>query len=98
MTLWETQRGTDPQDPDTDNDNVRDDEDNCPLTSNSNQANTDANLAAQPGSLVQGDALGDACDDNDATMTSSLMMRKMKINNLVYDDGAEPDPRNPDTR
>ena len=92
----ETQRGTDPQDPDTDNDNVRDDEDNCPLTSNSNQANTDANLAAQPGSLVQGDALGDACDDND---DNDLLSddEEDENNNLVYDDGAEPDPRNPDT-
>jgi cysteine-rich repeat protein len=92
----EIQAGTDPRDPDTDNDNVRDDEDNCPLTPNSNQANTDANLAQQPGSLIQGDSLGDACDDND---DNDLLtdVEEDTNNNLVYDLGAEPNPKNPDT-
>jgi hypothetical protein len=42
---------TDPLDPDTDDDTVGDNTDNCPLTPNTDQANAD------------GDALGDVCDD-----------------------------------
>ena len=43
---------TDPIDPDTDGDGTNDGTDNCPLVSNSDQADSD------------GDGLGNACDDN----------------------------------
>ena len=92
----EIQNGTDPLLFDTDGDNVRDDNDNCPLTPNTNQRNTDEDQASQPGSLVVGDALGDACDDND---DNDLLTDDEEDynNNLIFDDGAEPDPRNPDS-
>ena len=92
----EIQNGTDPLLADTDGDNVRDDNDNCPLTPNSNQRNTDADLASRAGSLVVGDALGDACDDNDDNDLLTDQEEDFN-NNLIFDDGAEPDPRNPDS-
>lgn len=49
----ERQVGTDPRDPDSDDDGDLDGGDNCPTTSNSSQADTD------------GDGAGDACDPDD---------------------------------
>jgi hypothetical protein len=45
--------GTDPNNPDSDGDSIKDGPDNCKLSSNSSQTNTD------------NDSLGDACDDDD---------------------------------
>ncbi|MAD60256.1 MAG: hypothetical protein CMH49_01920, partial [Myxococcales bacterium] len=92
----EIQTGTDPLLFDTDSDNIRDDNDNCPLTPNTDQRNTDRTLAAQQGSLVVGDTLGDACDDNDDNDLLTDLEEDYN-NNLIFDDGAEPDPRNPDS-
>ena len=88
--------GTDPLDIDTDNDTIRDDVDNCPLTPNTNQINTDETLAAQPGALIVGDGLGDACDDND---DNDLLtdLQEDSNGNSIYDNGVEPNPHNPDT-
>jgi cysteine-rich repeat protein len=59
---------TDPKDPDTDNDQEPDNTDNCPLTFNPNQENTDAALVSAGETLIIADGLGDECDlddDND---------------------------------
>ncbi len=49
----EAERGTDPNDPDTDDDGAGDGEDNCPTVPNENQLDVDS------------DGLGDACDPTD---------------------------------
>ncbi|WP_372810215.1 neutral/alkaline non-lysosomal ceramidase N-terminal domain-containing protein, partial [Litorivivens sp.] len=54
----ETEQGSDPTNPDTDADGIRDGDDNCPIDSNADQADFDR------------DDLGDTCDsddDNDGT-------------------------------
>jgi hypothetical protein len=51
--------GTDPLDPDTDNDGILDGQDNCPKTSNQNQADKD------------NDGIGDACDPTDNSSSPS---------------------------
>ena len=56
---------TDPLNPDTDDDGVLDNVDNCALTNNGDQQNTDADLVASGNTLITADSLGDACDDDD---------------------------------
>jgi cysteine-rich repeat protein len=88
---------TNPKDPDTDADGIQDDVDNCPLASNQDQLNTDQDLAIQPNALVQGDALGDACDlndDNDLLLDSE---EDFDGDGLYDQDDGESDLNNPDT-
>ena len=75
--------GTDPTDPDTDDDGNLDGVDNCPLTANSNQNDLDNN------------GQGDACDDDDDGDGLLDVVEDVNGNGLV--DGGETNPLNPDT-
>jgi hypothetical protein len=80
---------------DSDSDGIRDDTDNCPVNHNADQLNTDANLALQPGALVQGDSLGDVCDDNDDN--DLLTDIQEDTNNNGVHNGGETNLKDPDT-
>jgi hypothetical protein len=77
---------TDISDPDSDDDLIIDGEDNCPLIFNNDQRNTDADLAAIPGSLVNGDDLGDACDEDDDNDTVDDIDDSDSLNPFVCSD------------
>ena len=87
--------GTDPQDPDTDNDGAQDGPDNCRLAANAGQENTDTALnaagATHFGLPLPADALGDACDsddDNDAfTDAVELAIGTNPLDNCVAGPG-----------
>ncbi len=80
-TEWERQ--TNPLDPDSDDDGFRDDQDNCPLTVNPEQIDTD------------GDGYGNACDDDDDE--DGLLDTEEDVNGNGIVDQGESDPLNGDS-
>ena len=75
-------------DDDDDNDGVDDVDDNCPLISNTNQTNTDAQFS-------NGDEFGDVCDDDDDNDGIDDDVEDANSNGVV--DADETNPLLPDT-